>query len=213
MTRNTDLTPDDSGPLTLLVTAHPDPGSLTHHVARQLASALRPRAVEVADLHRERFDPRFTPEDRRHYREGGAHAPDVAREHRRLDRATDLVLVFPVYWWSMPALLKGWIDRVFVNGWAYDHSAASGLRPRLQRLTTHLLLLAGDDADSFERHGYERALRTQIEHGIVDYVGSRRGATAFIHESEQPSSEATAESVTRAVRVVGEAVRAGTPAT
>ncbi|WP_435884134.1 NAD(P)H-dependent oxidoreductase [Streptomyces xiamenensis] len=213
MTRDTDMTPDARDPLTLLVTAHPDPDSLTHHVARQLASALQPRAVEVADLHRERFDPRFTQADRRHYREGGAHAPDVAREHRRLDRATDLVLVFPVYWWSMPALLKGWIDRVFVNGWAFDYSAGSGLRPRLQRLTTHLLPIAGEDAGGFERHGYERALRTQIEHGIVDYVGSRRGATAFIHESEQPSSGATAESVARAVRLVSEAVRARTPAT
>ncbi|QQN81036.1 NAD(P)H-dependent oxidoreductase [Streptomyces sp. XC 2026] len=207
------MTPDARDPLTLLVTAHPDPDSLTHHVARQLASALQPRAVEVADLHRERFDPRFTQADRRHYREGGAHAPDVAREHRRLDRATDLVLVFPVYWWSMPALLKGWIDRVFVNGWAFDYSAGSGLRPRLQRLTTHLLPIAGEDAGGFERHGYERALRTQIEHGIVDYIGSRRGATAFIHESEQPSSGATAESVARAVRLVSEAVRARTPAT
>lgn len=30
------------------------------------------------------------------------------------------MLVYPVYWWSMPGLLKGWIDRVFTNGWAYD---------------------------------------------------------------------------------------------
>ncbi|SFT05445.1 NAD(P)H dehydrogenase (quinone) [Streptomyces harbinensis] len=208
---STGMTPDDTGPLTLLVTAHPDPDSLTHHVADRLAAALRPRAVEVADLHREGFDPRFTPADRRHYREGGTHPADVAREHRRLDRATDLVLVFPVYWWSVPALLKGWIDRVFVNGWAFEHSADAGLRPRLQRLTTHLLPIAADDAGSFERHGYDRALRTQLEHGFVDYIGSRRGATAFIHESEQPSAEATAASVARAVRAVSEAVRAGAP--
>lgn len=205
------MSTDDNNPLTLLVTAHPDSDSLTHHVAARLASALRPRAVEVADLHREQFDPRFTPADRRAYHEGGNYPPDVAHEHRRLDRATDLVLVFPVYWWSMPALLKGWIDRVFVNGWAFEYSVASGLHPKLQRLTTHLLPVAGAGADAYERHGYEQALRTQIEHGIVDYAGSRRGATAFIHESEQPSSEATAASVARAVRAVSEAVRAGSP--
>ncbi|MGD6740983.1 NAD(P)H-dependent oxidoreductase [Streptomyces sp. BH106] len=196
---------------TLLVTAHPDADALTHHVAEQLVSALRPHAVEVADLHRERFDPRFTAADRRAYHEGGDYPPDVAREHRRLDRATDLVLVFPVYWWSMPALLKGWIDRVFVNGWAFDDSAESGPSPRLQRLTTHLLPIAGADSGTFERHGYEQVLRTQIEHGIVDFVGSRRGATEFIHESEQASSTATAANVTRAVRAVSEAVRADSP--
>ncbi|GAB2818507.1 hypothetical protein GCM10027091_57390 [Streptomyces daliensis] len=205
------MSTDDDNALTLLVTAHPDADSLTHHVAERLVAALRPRAVEVADLHRERFDPRFTPVDRRAYHGGGDHPPDVAREHRRLDRATDLVLVFPVYWWSVPALLKGWIDRVFVNGWAFEDTAESGLRPKLQRLTTHLLPVAGADSGTYERHGYEQALRTQIEHGIVDYVGSRRGVTAFIHESEQPSPTATAASVTRAVRAVSEAIRTGSP--
>ncbi|WP_229795871.1 NAD(P)H-dependent oxidoreductase, partial [Saccharothrix coeruleofusca] len=104
--------------------------------------------------------------------------------------------------------LKGWIDRVFINGWAFEHSPATGLRPKLQALTTHLLPIAGDDHGSYERHGYEKALRTQIEHGIIDYCGSRRGATAFIHESEQDSPEATARRVDRAVRVVSEAVHA-----
>ncbi|MER8069783.1 NAD(P)H-dependent oxidoreductase [Streptomyces sp. NPDC094034] len=201
----------DDNSLTLLVTANPDPQSLTHHVRDRLASALHPRPVEVADLHQEQFEPTFTLADRHTYREGGDYPPDVVREHRRLERATDLVLIFPVYWWSMPALLKGWIDRVFINGWAFDYSAASGLRPKLQRLTTHLLPIAGDASGTFERHGYDRALRTQIEHGIVDYCGSRRGATAFIHESEQPSPEATAAGVERAVRIISEAVRADSP--
>ncbi|MFE6522949.1 NAD(P)H-dependent oxidoreductase [Streptomyces sp. NPDC057794] len=193
---------------TLLVAANPDPESLTHYVLGRLEAALRPGSVEIADLAEERFDPRFTPADRRAYYEGGNYPADVMAEHRRLERATDLVLVFPVYWWSMPALLKGWIDRVFVNGWAFEHSPASGLRPKLQHLTTHLLPIAGDDSGAYERHGYESALRTQIEHGIVDYCGSRRGRTAFIYESEQPSSEATVRGVDRAVRSISEAINA-----
>ncbi|MEV8417642.1 NAD(P)H-dependent oxidoreductase [Streptomyces niveus] len=193
---------------TLLVATNPDPGSLTHHVLGGLGAALGPTSVEVADLSSERFDPRFTPADRRAYREGRDYPPDIVREHQRLERATDLVLIFPVYWWSMPALLKGWIDRVFVNGWAFEHSPASGLRPKLQTLTTHLLPIAGDSAGTYERHGYEEALRTQIEHGIIDYCGSRRGATAFIHESEQPSAEATTRSVDHAVRIISGAILA-----
>jgi NAD(P)H dehydrogenase (quinone) len=193
---------------TLLVAAHPDPRSLTHHVLGRLEAALQPGSVEVADLAGERFDPRFTPADRRAYHEGGDYPADVKAEHRRLERATDLVLVFPVYWWSMPALLKGWIDRVFVNGWAFEHSPATGLRPRLQNLTTHLLPIAGDDVGTYERHGYESALRTQIEHGIVDYCGSRRGSTAFIYRSEQLSPETTVRSVDHAVRTISEAIQA-----
>jgi NAD(P)H dehydrogenase (quinone) len=193
---------------TLLVAANPDPRSLTHYVLGRLEAALRPGSVEIADLAEEGFDPRFTPADRQAYHDGGNYPADVMAEHRRLERATDLVLVFPVYWWSMPALLKGWIDRVFVNGWAFEHSPTSGLRPKLQALTTHLLPIAGADSDAYERHGYESALRTQIEHGIVDYCGSRRGSTAFIHRSEQLAPEATVRDVDRAVRTISEAIHA-----
>lgn len=198
---------------TLLVAANPDPQSLTHRVLERLGAALHPGSVEVADLSKEHFDPEFTLADRRAYHEGGDYPPDIVGEHRRLERATDLVLIFPVYWWSMPALLKGWIDRVFINGWAFEHSPTSGLQPKLQALTTHLLPIAGDDSGAYERRGYEKALRTQIEHGIVDYCGSRRGTTAFIYESEQASSEATAQSVDRAVRLISGAIHArpGTP--
>ncbi|GGY18129.1 NAD(P)H-dependent oxidoreductase [Streptomyces minutiscleroticus] len=193
---------------TLLVAANPDPQSLTHFVLGRLQAALPPGSVEIADLSREGFDPRFTPADRQAYHEGGNHPADVVAEQRRLERATDLVLVFPVYWWSMPALLKGWIDRVFVNGWAFEYSPTSGLQPKLQNLTTHLVPIAGGDSGAYERHGYEKALRTQIEHGIIDYCGSRRGSTAFIYESEQLSPQSTEQSVDRAVRTVSEAIHA-----
>ncbi|MEU7923330.1 NAD(P)H-dependent oxidoreductase [Micromonospora zamorensis] len=191
---------------TLLVAVHPEPGSLTHHTVRQLAAALGPGSVEIADLAEEDFDPRFGVADRRAYQQRGEPPPDVRREQQRLDRATDLVLVFPVYWWSMPALLKGWIDRVFINGWAFDYAPSTGIQPRLQRLTTHLLPIAGDDAGLYERHGYGQALRTQIEHGIVDYCGSRRGVTAFVHESEQDDSSATEREVERAVAMIRDAI-------
>ncbi|WP_369138684.1 NAD(P)H-dependent oxidoreductase [Modestobacter versicolor] len=197
---------------TLVVLAHPDPSSLTSAVAGQLENALRPSSVEVADLAAEGFDPRFTLADRRAYTDGADLPDDVRREQRRLDRATDLVLVFPAFWWSMPALLKGWVDRVFVSGWAFDHSPrdpGAGLQPRLQRLTTHLLPVAGADAGAYDRHGYEQALRTQVEHGIVEYCGSRRGCTAFVHDSEQDDRAATQRSVDAAVRAIATAVTAG----
>jgi NAD(P)H dehydrogenase (quinone) len=193
---------------TLIVTAHPDSGSLTHEIARRLASSLPPETVEIADLAAEGFDPRFTLADRHTYGTGGDFASDVAAEQQRLDRADHLVLVFPVYWWSMPALLKGWIDRVFVNGWAIDVDPAGGIRRNLGRLTTHLLPVAGDDAGVYDRHGYDKALRTQIEHGIVDYCGSRRGATAFVFESERDDADARTRVVRDAVDAVRRAITA-----
>lgn len=169
---------------------------------------MQPSGVEVADLAAEGFDPRFTLADRHTYRVGGDYAPDVHAEQLRLDQVTDLVLVFPVYWWSMPALLKGWLDRVFVNGWAFGLDAHGGIVRKLDRLTTHLVPVAGDDAGVYERHGYEQALRTQIEHGIIDFCGSRRGVTVFVHDSERDDAEARKQAVEEAVVAVAAAIHA-----
>ncbi|MGG7306701.1 NAD(P)H-dependent oxidoreductase [Curtobacterium sp. AB451] len=191
---------------TLIVTAHPDPDSLTHHVAEELRAALPEGTVETADLAAEGFDPRFTLADRQTYRTGAGAPHDVVAEQQRIDRATDLVLVFPVWWWSVPALLKGWIDRVFVNGWAFDVDPDGGLRRTLGRLTIHLVPVAGDDAGVWDRHGYRAALRTQIEHGVVDFCGARRGVTVFVHESEHEDATVRAQAVAAAVGAVSRSI-------
>jgi NAD(P)H dehydrogenase (quinone) len=192
---------------TLLVTAHPDSDSLTAGLARRLTASLGEEA-ELADLAAEGFDPRFGGADRHTYAVGGDFPDDVAREQRRLDTADHLVLVFPVYWWSMPALLKGWIDRVFVNGWAFDVDPAGGMRRNLGRLTVHRLAVAGDSADVYERHGYAQALRTQIEHGIVDYCGAARGVSVILHESEREDAQSRGLAADEAVETVVRAIRA-----
>ena len=106
------------------------------------------------------------------------------------------------------ALLKGWIDRVFVNGWALEVGAEGGMKRNLRELTTHLVPVAGDDAGVYDRHGYEEALRTQIQHGIIDYCGSRRGVTAFVYESEQDNGEAREHTVLAAINAVSQSIKA-----
>lgn len=171
----------------LIVVDHDDPRSLTHALAQQIAKGLSESdpssTFEIADLHAEAFDPRFGVADWAvHHRESAPPA-DVLAEQARIDRADVLVLVYPVFWWSMPALLKGWIDRVFSNGWAYDFDGEKTLK-RLGRLRVHLVALGGADAGTYERHGYDAAMKAQIDHGIFDYCGATVAGSALLLESE-----------------------------
>jgi len=193
---------------TLVVTAHPDPGSLTHHAAGRLRELLGSEGTTLAHLAQEGFDPRFSAGDRRDHLDRTRSDPAVLAEQQRVDDADHLVLVFPVYWWSMPALLKGWVDRVFVAGWAFGYDEQDRVLPRLGRLTAHLVPLSGTAADSFARHGYAGAFSTQVEHGVLDFCGVRRGVTAFVHESESGDREARARRVEAAVARVAAAVTA-----
>src|SRR5690606_10841444 len=115
----------------LVVVANPDPRSLTHAVARRIAAGVAEggtaNSSEIADLATEGFDPRFTANDLAVHLELARPTRDVLAEQARIDHADALVLVYPVYWWSMPGLLKGWIDRVFTRGWAYDYGREAGV--------------------------------------------------------------------------------------
>lgn len=173
---------------TLIVVAHHNPQSLTHSLATQIAEGLseaNPQySHELFDLAASGFDPRFSDADSAVHRYKARPPADVAVEQARIDRSDALVLVYPVYWWSMPGLLKGWIDRVFSNGWAFDFSLDGDFTKKLGHLEVHLLGVAGADADSFKRHGYDVAMKVQIDHGIFDYCGARVVTSELIHESE-----------------------------
>lgn len=159
----------------LVVVAHPDSRSLTHAVAARLAEGVAQsgHTAEIADIMAEGFDPRFSATDHAAHLKQATPSADVLAEQARIDRADALVLVYPVYWWSMPGLLKGWIDRVFSNGWAYDEIPGGKTVKLLGRLPIHLIGLGGADLGTYERHGYAGAMRTQIDHGIFDYCGAR----------------------------------------
>ena len=115
----------------LVVLSHPEPSSFAAALARTAAEVLD---GTLLDLYREEFDPRLSAADfteranterlepmaeHMHAVETGTLAPDIAR-HVELLRAADLlVMVQPMWWFSLPAMAKGWIDRTFVNGYAY----------------------------------------------------------------------------------------------
>jgi putative NADPH-quinone reductase len=154
---------------TLLVVAHVRRSSLTSQVANVFAEAAGANGHEFerADLAREQFDPVLREADEPDWNDPDkVYSEDVLREMRRIERNEATVMIFPIYWWSMPALLKGWIDRVWNNGWAY------GAR-KFPHRRVWMIGLAGGLENSFAKRGYDTAIQTQLDIGILDYCGIR----------------------------------------
>ncbi|MEA9390012.1 NAD(P)H-dependent oxidoreductase [Acerihabitans sp. TG2] len=127
----------------LIVYAHPEPrslnGSLLNFAVKRLEDA--GHSVQVSDLYAmqwkaaldaddsvvdrlagQRFDPSL---DSRRAFEQGTQSQDIAREQEKLRWADAVILQFPLWWFSMPAILKGWVERVYACGLAYgvgEHS-------------------------------------------------------------------------------------------
>jgi len=152
---------------TLLVLAHPRRHSLSGAVADIFAAGLAKNghAVEWADLVAEGFDPVLRAADEPDWADARKrYSPAVCREMERIERNAATLMIFPVYWWSVPAILKGWIDRVWNNGWAY------GDRNFPQR-RVWMIGIAGNSAAGFAARGYDAAVQTQLDTGVLDYCG------------------------------------------
>ena len=146
-------------------------------------------SIDILDLHREGFDPRFTEEDHACFW-GGELPAEIAEMQRRVAKADQLVFVFPVYWWSMPALMKGWIERVFTVGWAYQYGTSvedrgkENLNGLLTNLPTLLLGVGGSKKATYEKYNYEEAMKIQIDLGIFSYSGVTDVESHLIYDVE-----------------------------
>ena len=169
-----------------------------HHEPRSFNAALLQRSVQtlhgaghdvrVSDLHAMHFNPladaadfaqRRFPETLQYDREQkfatehSAFAPDIQAEIDKLLWCDLLILQFPLWWFSVPAILKGWIDRVFVNGIAYGKGRrmdAGGLRGRKAMLT----ISTGCYPEMVEPDGLLGDLNVNLWHlhsGTLAYVG------------------------------------------
>jgi len=125
----------------LIVHAHPERTSVTSQLAEIACEVLRSQGHEVmqSDLYgmgwKAVFDANDFPTRVKHDRlsfidesghafANGCQTPDVEEEQRKILAADAVILLFPLWWFSMPAIMKGWVDRVWAFGLAYGYQGA-----------------------------------------------------------------------------------------
>ncbi|SAI66504.1 NAD(P)H dehydrogenase%2C quinone 1 [Bordetella ansorpii] len=182
----------------LLVYAHPEPrslnGSLRDYTVRHLREA--GHAVQVSDLYAMKWkaevdagdntasEPgaRFHPsEDSRIAFQRGTQSADIAREQDKLRWADAVILQFPLWWFSMPAIMKGWVDRVYAYGFAYGVGEHSDMHwgdrygeGTLAGKRAMLVVSAGGWAPHYGPRGVNGLidhLLFPIQHGVLFYPG------------------------------------------
>ena len=153
--------------------------------------------MELADLVREDFDPVLHEDDEPDWSDPKkSYSPAVRCEMARIERNDATVIIFPVWWWSMPAILKGWIDRVWNHGWAYG----GGAYPHSKVLA---IAIAGGSKSDFAAGQYDVGLRSQIENGLLSYCGVEKPRLELFLGALE--GEARARDILAEVQRLGEA--------
>jgi len=122
----------------LVIYAHPLADSFAAALHRAVVETLRRGGHEVddCDLYAERFDPVLTPAERRAYNTPTPDLSGVAEHVTRLKAAEALVLCYPTWWYGLPAILKGYFDRVWAKDVAFTLPQGGGaIRPALTNIT------------------------------------------------------------------------------
>jgi len=192
----------------LFVYAHHEPSSFNGAMLESAKSALRANDHEflVSDLYAQKFDP---VSDRRNFigeADGtrldqqveeklafaqASFSPDIATEMKKLIWCDTLILQFPLWWMGMPAVLKGWIDRVFALGFAYgggrwfDRGHLGGRRAMLAVTT-------GGEAAGYSSvglYGSSEAILRPIHHGVLAFVGFDVVEPFLVHGPARMSTE------------------------
>lgn len=192
--------------LALSVVAHPSPTSFSHAMAAQAAATLREAAFDVRehDLYAEGFNPVQPVGEALNTASDDAL---VERHCEELKRA-DLILVFHPNWWSQPpAILKGWVDRVFRLDTAYaypENTGPDGVPVGLLRARAAFVFNTSNTPDERERGVFGDPLDTLWKTSIFGLCG----VASVTRRMYGPMAASTAQDRARWVGEVGDLVRA-----
>lgn len=182
----------------LIVYAHPEPQSLNGSLKNFAVAHLKAagHTVQISDLYAMNWKARLDAEDRtdmpagarfnpsadsRHAFEHGTQRLDITAEQEKLRWADAVILQFPLWWYSMPAIMKGWVERVYAYGFAYGVGEHSDVRwgnrfgeGSMAGKRAMLIVTTGGWESHYSARGINGPmddLLFPIQHGILYYPG------------------------------------------
>lgn len=201
----------------LIVHAHPEPQSLNSSLTEIAVETLREQgnAVQVSDLYAMGWNAvpaaadfqQVQQSSRLHYAAESKHAfatgtqaPEIRLEQDKLLWADVVIFQFPLWWFSMPAILKGWVERVYAFGFAYGVGEQGGNRwgdrygeGRLAGRRAMLSITVGGRSPHYSDRGVNGPLNDllfPIHHGILWYPGMDVLPPFAVYQADRLSAEA-----------------------
>jgi putative NADPH-quinone reductase len=160
----------------LVILGHPDPSSLNHAIAAIVCDCLRENGHRVVfhDLYAEAFDP-ILPEHE--IPDDGPVADTIKHHCEALQSADGVVIVHPNWWGQPPAILKGWIDRVFRAGVAYrfeEGDGGEGIPIGLLNAKAAIVFNTSNTPEAREQSAFGDPLEALWKRCIFDLCGVKR---------------------------------------
>jgi NAD(P)H dehydrogenase (quinone) len=155
----------------LVIYAHPNPQSFNNAIKDTVLNVLKEAGKDVVlrNLYDLNFNPVLTCDDFLKIQQC-AYAPDVLREQTFVKEAGVIIFIYPLWWAGMPAIMKGYIDRVFSYGFAYEITE-TGARGLLASKKALLITTTGATREMYEESGMYDAMARTTDAAVCGFTG------------------------------------------
>ena len=153
----------------LLLLGHADPQSFNTALVDAYADGLAAGGVRVERLSLAELA--FDPVLRAGHREGQALEPDLLRARDAIERARHLVWAFPTYWAAPPAIVRGFVDRLFLPGWAFRYREGNGLPDGLLAGRSARVIATMDSPSWWYALAHHRSLHATMGTATLSFCG------------------------------------------
>lgn len=165
---------------TLIVYSHPYEGSFCNAVLKAVRNGLKKggHTCKVINLDKDNFDPVMRPKDLKAFAQLGRGIdaalldldPRVLRYKKKLEWAEQIVMIFPIWWMTMPAMMKGFVDKVIFPGVAYEMDEGR-LRSRLDSLKQVTVISTMNTPADIYRDRFGNSLEGSLIKGTFNQIG------------------------------------------
>lgn len=152
-----------------VINGHPDPESFCASLAEAYikGATTRGASVRTIDLSKIKFDPNL----KYGYRQRMELEQDLLDAQEIIRWADHLVFVYPIWWGTVPAVMKGFFDRVFLPGFAYKSRPNSITIDKLLQGKSARLIVTMDAPSWYNRFVYRQAGHNMMKHAILNFCG------------------------------------------
>ncbi|WP_161974962.1 NAD(P)H-dependent oxidoreductase [Bacillus timonensis] len=173
----------------LIVFTHPDKNSFNGALLERYGSELQKKGhnVKIRDLYRLNFYPALSREE---YLESfnGKYKEDVKIEHSFIDWSDIITFINPIWWAGIPALTKGYMDRIFSYGFAYTLDKGTPV-PLLGEKKAITIFTGGQPENLYRENGMLKSMRQIIEEGLFEFCGLQNAGSLYFGNIIMASNE------------------------
>ena len=155
----------------LIVYSHPNPASFNHAIKETVVKALKGKGknVRVRDVYSMRFDPVLKADDFETFQQERT-PRDIEIEQEHVRWADVLIFIYPVWWAGMPTIARGYIDRVFSIGFAYENTP-EGPKGLLTGKKVYVFNTMGAPVAAYEQSGIFKAIELLTDQETFRFCG------------------------------------------